>query len=99
MAMPKKRKRPGVRSKTLPLITPESMGELVTVDEIVAATKLSKSTVRRAYRSKELKGFIPTGRDPRRAGRMGYRFRKGDVLTWLYGAAAATPDPPADAAP
>jgi len=69
----------------LPRVAPESLGELVTVAEIVSTGAVSAATVRRAYREGELKGFIPAGREPSRAGRSGYRFRKGDVLAWLYG--------------
>ena len=69
----------------LPKVAPELLGELITVAEIVSTGAVSEATVRRAYREGELKGFIPAGREPSRAGRSGYRFRKGDVLAWLYG--------------
>jgi hypothetical protein len=77
----------------LPRVAPETLGELVSVREIVSTGAVSTSTVRRAYRLGELQGFIPAGRDPRRAGRSGYRFRKSDVLAWLYGKSGAAIPP------
>lgn len=87
--MPRHRKL-APKPAPLPVVTPETLGELVTLDEVVAASKLSRSTIYRATRRGELRGFIPGGRDPRRAGRMGYRYHRRDVLAWLYGAAGAT---------
>jgi hypothetical protein len=69
----------------LPRATPESLDELVTIRDIASTGIVSAQTVRRAYRSGALAGFIPNGKPPGRSGRSGYRFRKADVLAWLYG--------------
>ena len=69
----------------LPRATPKSLGELVTIRDIASTGIVSAQTVRRAYRAGELTGFIPNGKPPGRSGRSGYRFRKADVLAWLYG--------------
>jgi hypothetical protein len=76
----------GPRVLALPRVAPESLGELVTVADIVSTGAVSAATVRRAYRTGALVGFIPAGKPPGRSGRAGYRFRKGDVLAWLYNA-------------
>lgn len=68
-------------------LTLENIGEILTVAEAAAATKLSVIIIRNAILSGELKGFIPGNRDRRWPGRgMGYRVQKAALQAWFFGA-------------
>jgi hypothetical protein len=92
----RKRKRAQIQKVVLPRAAPESLGELVSLREIVATGAVSEATVRRGYRTGALVGFIPAGRTAGRSGRLGYRFRKADVLAWLYGTPQTPQSPEVD---
>lgn len=57
------------------------MTEFVTVREAATLLGVSDRTVRAAIKRGELRAYVPSGR--RAPGRLGYRLRRADVLSWL----------------
>lgn len=70
------------------VLTLDNIGELVTIREAAAATRLSEKTIRHAIVSEALRAFIPgKPRSPLRAGRgNGYRIHRADLQQWFFAA-------------
>lgn len=62
----------------------DDLPDLLDIRTACAALGVSDDTVRGAIRSGELRAYIPRGKAPGRAGRLGYRILKRDLERWYF---------------
>ena len=64
----------------------ERIAEVLTLLEAADAVRMTPWALRRAFKSGELRAFIPGGRDRRYPGRgFGYRLTKTELAKWYFG--------------
>lgn len=63
----------------------EDIPETMSVKEAAAVLGVQHYTIRRAIWRGELEAVMPRGRDPQRAGRMGYRITREALRSWYFG--------------
>lgn len=67
------------------------LGDELSTTEAAQLLGVHVNTIRRAINAGTLEARVPMGRDPRRAGRLGYRISRPVLLRW-YAGATEVPD-------
>lgn len=67
----------------------QQLAEEITLAEAVTISGLHPNTLRMAIREGRLPARLPMGRDARHTGAVGYRIKRTDLATFLFGAPPA----------